>query len=741
MCAKDLSLFLGVAMLSAGHLRDRVFRSQSAACSASLISQSYSRPAKYKPWDDDCMQKALQAVKLDGASVRRAAMEYGVPKSTLGDRVSGRVTHGVVSGPPKYLNDEEEEELVRFILGCASVGYPKTRKEILSLVQTQVDKPISHEWWDSLCKRHPNLTFRTPAPLSIARATAVDETALERYFDLLERTLGDNGLLEKPCQVFNMDETGMPLSPQSPKCVFGRGEKNPVNIDGGDKAQITVVACVSASGYCIPPMVIWDRKKLSLELTAGEVPGTFYGLSDKGWMDQELFDAWLSCHFLRYAPPTRPLLLLLDGHSSHYSPYAIRFAAKEKVIMFALPPHTTHVTQPLDRSCFSPLKVAWREVCQAFMAENPGKRVTRFNFLHLFSLAWMKSMTMKNIVSGFRVTGVYPVNRKVVEKPKEFSKPSLPEATGLAYIPLYSPAKVSSVEPRRHTEFSAEELDRFECRYENGYDLNTDERYNNWLRMYHPDECLDQSSDQGSGSDDQVVVSERQQNDWQKLLSVPDPLPAKTLKPKQTARVLTRPEFLQQMREKEQRKKEAALKKEERKLAREIKAKNRAAVLERKAYEQEEKKKKSSAQKATRQASRVREPTRPVGKVTELTRPVGKVTKPTRQVSKVTESGRQVSRIGEESDSSEVQEETDSSFVAESFICPLLDLAPPFENSCTLPSPEYTFNSIEQSPTPSKILRFTSDVQNRTSVTPNAEDVDKIDNGAKDGEAESLRKK
>ena len=35
-------------------------------------------------WDDGCMQKALQAVKLDGASVRRAAKEYGVPKSTLG---------------------------------------------------------------------------------------------------------------------------------------------------------------------------------------------------------------------------------------------------------------------------------------------------------------------------------------------------------------------------------------------------------------------------------------------------------------------------------------------------------------------------------------------------------------------------------------------------------------------------------------------------------------------------------
>ena len=470
--------------------------------------------------------------------------------------------------------------MVRFILGCASVGYAKTRKEILGLVQIQVD---THGWWNSFCKRNPNLTFRTPAPLSLARATAVDEDALGRYFDLLERTLEDNGL---PCQIFNLDETGMPLSPQSPKCVFARGEKTPANIDGGDKAQITVVACVSAAGYCIPPMVIWDRKKLSLELTAGEVPGT---LSDKGWMDQELFYAWLSCHFLRYAPSTRPLLLLLDGHSSHYSPHAIRFAAKEKVI---LPPHTTHVTQPLDRGCFSPLKMAWREVCHTFMAENPGKRVTRFNFPQL---------TIKNIVGGFRVTGVYPINRHVVEKSKELSKPTLSEATGLAYTPLYSPAKVSScAEARRHTEFSGEELERFECRYENGYDLTTDERYNMWLHMYHPDECHD-AGQSSSFSEDQVVMSERQRSDWQKLLTVPDPIPTRAVKPKQTARVITGPEFLQQVREKELKMKEEAL---ERKLAG---AKYRAEALEKKSREQEERRRKANTRKITRSRSIVPE--------------------------------------------------------------------------------------------------------------------------------------
>lgn len=46
----------------------------------------------------------------------------------------------------------------------------------------------------------------------------------------------------------------------------------------GDKTQITVLACASAAGYAIPPMVIYDRKGLNPDWLIGEVPGTSYGL-------------------------------------------------------------------------------------------------------------------------------------------------------------------------------------------------------------------------------------------------------------------------------------------------------------------------------------------------------------------------------------------------------------------------------------------------------------------------------
>jgi len=80
----------------------------------------------------------------------------------------------------------------------------------------------------------------------------------------------------------------------------------------------------------------------------GEVPVTIYGMSEQGWVDQELL------LFLAeiLSNPCRPLLLLLDGHLSLLSTIEL---AKKKDIIFCLPPHTTHRSQPLDSCLFGPL--------------------------------------------------------------------------------------------------------------------------------------------------------------------------------------------------------------------------------------------------------------------------------------------------------------------------------------------------------------------------------------------------
>ena len=85
------------------------------------------RPAaKRKQWTEEQMTGALAAAS-EGMPANRAATMYGVPRSTLKDRLSGRVVHGHKSGPRPYLDPDEEKELTDFLISSAECGYGKTR--------------------------------------------------------------------------------------------------------------------------------------------------------------------------------------------------------------------------------------------------------------------------------------------------------------------------------------------------------------------------------------------------------------------------------------------------------------------------------------------------------------------------------------------------------------------------------------------------------------------------------------
>ena len=92
----------------------------------------------------------------------------------------------------------------------------------------------------------------------------------------------------------------------------------------------------------------------------------------KGGQTKNSFFYWMTQLFVKHIPPTRPVMLLIDGHSSHNEPETIRAAAEAGIVMFCLPPHSMHVAQPLDVSFFRPLKVCWSEACHKFMQDNPG---------------------------------------------------------------------------------------------------------------------------------------------------------------------------------------------------------------------------------------------------------------------------------------------------------------------------------------------------------------------------------
>lgn len=165
--------------------------------------------------------------------------------------------------------------------------------------------------------------------------------------------------------------------------------------------------------------------------------------------------------------PHAPLLLLLDGHSSHYHPGFIKRAAEEKATVFCLPLHTTHLTQPLDKGSFGPLKMFRREECQAYLAEYPGKIVTRFQFSQLFSKAWYKGMSMSNAIAGFHITGIFPFNRFACRAPDDkYLKPkSIAEKTGLKYIPILTPVLWKQQSKTSTPTFTTEEILAYQKRF------------------------------------------------------------------------------------------------------------------------------------------------------------------------------------------------------------------------------------------------------------------------------------
>ena len=121
----------------------------------------------------------------------------------------------------------------------------------------------------------------------------------------------------------------------------------------------------------------------------------------------------------------------------------IKIAASEQILLYALPPNTTHLTQPLDKGCFGPLKSYWKQTVQGFVAKNHGQTVTIYDFSALFADAWLKSMSMRNVLAGFKVSGICPFNREVLDVPEEqyecFNPEDFVKESGLKYIPLYSP--------------------------------------------------------------------------------------------------------------------------------------------------------------------------------------------------------------------------------------------------------------------------------------------------------------
>ena len=125
----------------------------------------------------------------------------------------------------------------------------------------------------------------------------------------------------------------------------------------GDAAvgfHLTIVGCGSAAGFVVPPLFILPGVTVKLDvLDECDVHGAAATTTSSGFMNSGLFSSWIRFFACSVPMPIkRPLVLVLDGCSSHYSLQVLEEAEKYGILLVFLPANATHLLQPLDVAVF-----------------------------------------------------------------------------------------------------------------------------------------------------------------------------------------------------------------------------------------------------------------------------------------------------------------------------------------------------------------------------------------------------
>jgi hypothetical protein len=190
-----------------------------------------------------------------------------------------------------------------------------------------------------------------------------------------------------------MDKTGIQLGIQhTGACIVDRNVYNRVRKSTQNRENATIIECISASGRVLAPMIILGVKTHRAEWHSEEKRGAapwHYATSANGYTDNALGLEWLEKVFHRQtvaAAAGRWRYLICDGHASHETPDFLSFAFMHKIYLLRLPAHISHLTQPLDVGCFSPLKNFYRQVNRT-MNDEGMKNVTKRAFVDLYQKA------------------------------------------------------------------------------------------------------------------------------------------------------------------------------------------------------------------------------------------------------------------------------------------------------------------------------------------------------------------
>lgn len=141
-------------------------------------------------------------------------------------------------------------------------------------------------------------------------------------------------------------------------------------------------------------------------------PDWAIGVSENGWTNNEIGLYWLEHVFDKHTRDHtvgRYRLLILDGHGSHVTLEFDQYCLNHSIIVLCMPPHSSHLLQPLDVGCFSVLKRSYGRLVEQKMGLGIN-HIDKQEFLYLYQQARLEALHKSNIQSGFAGTGLIPYN-------------------------------------------------------------------------------------------------------------------------------------------------------------------------------------------------------------------------------------------------------------------------------------------------------------------------------------------
>lgn len=380
------------------------------------------------------LQLAVKAVSTgEMPSARKAAIAFNVSHSTLSRRINKTTKpRSEAHVSEQRLTPSEEEALVGVGLQLNEWGWPLTidaleAVAIKFLKDKHDNNPLGRNWYKNFLKRHPEIKLKKSPCLDQRRKDGTNYTIIKEWFDLYSTIRLKYDIAE--ADIYNMDEKGIMKSiGNNAEVIISRRDKEAFSNHPGNRQWVSIIECIGMNGYLLPPFIIFQGQRIRESWIDNALSKEIrIRVSDHGWADQEAALSWLGHFDVNTKEHLRGKyrLLIVDGHTSHISYEFIKYCTDNDIVLACLPPHTTHVLQPLEVGIFSPLANAYKETISR-RALFGTRTIDNRQFLLYYQES--RACISQNIPGAWRGTGLLPYNpEKILEKyPRSITPPSRP---------------------------------------------------------------------------------------------------------------------------------------------------------------------------------------------------------------------------------------------------------------------------------------------------------------------------